>query len=324
MNGVARQSRLLPRHARPPGWLVGDVESRLRRLRPDAPSRYALGRLTPSQAIDDDWLPAARALPEIVRRAGEKLPHSPAVHASSIAGALAYAVLGRPGVALAVVGRVPDPAGVWVRLGPDGLVQEAAVAGRSVAVLASDPLAGHPDAVVIDGAPTLADWLAGRAFAILGPLLAALQDHTRFGLVPMWNLAADNVLGPGTVAALLAGQDQASGRAAANAVVDRLVALGAPVRRRGTTQPVLLSRWIGRAVQAPVRGSCCLHYRDAEPPGRPTESHRADPSSPALCASCPLLDPALRRPRFEQSLPPAGGPGPVPTPRHIVRPAASG
>ena len=126
--------------------------------------------------------------------------------------------------------------------------------------------------------------------AILGPLLDDLHRRTRFGLVPMWNLAADSVLGPSTVVPLLVGHDQAGGRAVASALLDALVARGAPIRRRGPTQLVSLGR---RTVAAPVRGSCCLLYREAT----------NQPTSQSVCASCPLLDPADRAARFAETMP---------------------
>jgi len=70
----------------------------------------------------------------------------------------------------------------------------------------------------------------------------------------------------------------------ATALLDALVAHGAPIRGRGTDQPLP-----GRAEQVPVRAACCLAYR--------TDPPVADPAD-ALCTTCPLLDPPERARRY--------------------------
>ncbi|MFI7587531.1 (2Fe-2S)-binding protein [Spongisporangium articulatum] len=265
---------------------------RVRALRPDRPFLYAMDLLDPA-TLPDGWHRPATVLDAMLAPAAPHLRISPAVSAARVTTSLAYAALGRPAVGLALMRRVPDVSAgsLLLRLDDDGLVEQAAVGSPVVAMRAHDPLSGHADAVVVPDDAALVGWLADRALEVLTPLIDDLHRRTRFGVVPMWNLAADTALGPSTVAPLLAGGSQAAGREIGEALVDALVSRGAPIRRRGVAQEVeTASR--GTAL-APVRGSCCLHYRDCS----------GHPSSGSVCASCPLLDGRLRAERFEDGLP---------------------
>jgi ferric iron reductase protein FhuF len=112
-------------------------------------------------------------------------------------------------------------------------------------------------------------WAAERAWSTLDPLIEELHTVTRYGRTPMWNLVADAILGPATLAPAAAGMDQRAGRAVGTALIDALIVSGAPIRRRGTAHP----QWDGgRLTLAPVRGSCCLYFRQNQ----------------ELCESCPL------------------------------------
>jgi hypothetical protein len=62
-------------------------------------------------------------------------------------------------------------------------------------------------------------------------------------------------------------------------LLDALVAHGAPIRGRGTDQPLP-----GRPERVPVRAACCLAFR-TDPPV-------------ALCTTCPLLAPPERARRY--------------------------
>jgi hypothetical protein len=274
--------------------LAAAVADQLRRLWPEFPHLYAIEQRPAESVTGSDWVEIRAAVPAMLDRAARQLTTSSGVLAARTTTALAYAVLGRPGISLALARRVPDLDSMVLRLSADGLVEQAGVTGPTVALLADDPLVGRADAMAFTDLAALIDWTADRAIAILGPLLDDLHRRTRFGLVPMWNLAADSVLGPSTVVPLLVGPDQAGGRAVASALLDALVARGAPIRRRGTTQTVSIGR---RTVAAPVRGSCCLLYREA------TGQRRGRPASQSVCASCPLLDPADRAARFVETMP---------------------
>ena len=274
----------------PVGGVAAALAEQLRGLWPAFPHLYGIDQRPIRSVAGPDWVDVHDAVPAMLDRAARQLSTSPGVLAARTTTSLAYAVIGRPGISLTLTRRVPDLDSMMLRLSADGLVEQAAVTGATVALLTDDPLAARPDAAAFASLGALIDWTADRAIAILRPLLDDLHRRTRFGLVPMWNLAADSVLGPSTVVPLLVGRDQAGGRAVANALLDALVARGAPIRRRGTTQLVALGR---RTVAAPVRGSCCLLYREAT----------NQPTSRSVCASCPLLDPADRAARFAETMP---------------------
>jgi hypothetical protein len=138
----------------------------------------------------------------------------------------------------------------------------------------------------------LLDALAAAAVATLAPLLRDVRAATRFGLVPLWNAAGDAVRLAAEMAPRYAGRAPRSGLA--SALLDALVAHGAPIRGRGADQPLP-----GRPERVPVRAACCLAFRTDPPVARPAD---------ALCTTCPLLAAAERARRytaFLDTLPPA-------------------
>jgi ferric iron reductase protein FhuF len=141
-----------------------------------------------------------------------------------------------------------------------------------------------PDALVrvYPDEAALLDAVAAAAVATLAPLLDEVRAATRFGLVPLWNAAGDAVRLTAAMVPRYAGRTPRPGLA--TALLDALVAHGAPIRGRGTDQPLP-----GRAERVPVRAACCLAYR--------TDPPVADPSD-ALCTTCPLLDPPERARRY--------------------------
>jgi hypothetical protein len=149
---------------------------------------------------------------------------------------------------------------------------------------APSPAAPSPDALVrvYPDEAALLDAVAAAAVATLAPLLDEVRAATRFGLVPLWNAAGDAVRLTAAMVPRYAGRTPRPGLA--TALLDALVAHGAPIRGRGTDQPLP-----GRAERVPVRAACCLAYR--------TDPPVADPSD-ALCTTCPLLDPPERARRY--------------------------
>jgi hypothetical protein len=149
---------------------------------------------------------------------------------------------------------------------------------------APSPAAVAPDALVrvYPDEAALLDAVAAAAVATLAPLLDEVRAATRFGLVPLWNAVGDAVRLTDAMVPRYAGRTPRPGLA--TALLDALVAHGAPIRGRGTDQPLP-----GRAERVPVRAACCLAYR--------TDPPVADPSD-ALCTTCPLLDPPERARRY--------------------------
>jgi hypothetical protein len=144
----------------------------------------------------------------------------------------------------------------------------------------------------------LLDAVATAAVGTLAPLLDEVRAATRFGLVPLWNAAGDAVRLTAAMAPRYAGRPARPGLA--TALLDALVAHGAPIRGRGDDQPVP-----GRPERVPVRAACCLAYRTDPPVARPSD---------ALCTTCPLLPGPERARRYAawlDRLPPITGSAPA-------------
>ena len=292
---------------------LAETAARLRALVPAFPDTYdvVLGEVSGPGWVRLDALPVARWCAEARERGNPRRLAS--VAAAAVGGALAHAVLARVTAALALDGRAWDLAAdaVTVHRAPEGHLDRVAVR-PPVWVVAGDPAAPAmpspaspspaaprsagvasagvaPDGVAPD-APVrvfpdeaaLLDAVATAAVGTLAPLLDEVRAATRFGLVPLWNAAGDAVRLTAAMVPRYAGRTPRPGLA--TALLDALVAHGAPIRGRGTDQPLP-----GRAEQVPVRAACCLAYR--------TDPPVADPAD-ALCTTCPLLDPPERARRY--------------------------
>ena len=247
---------------------------RLRALTPATPHTYSVVDLSAEaftgSAARSGWLPVTEALPAMLAGAGEHLCVSPAVTGARLIGSLGYAAAGRLAVALSVTGQAYDtgPGSLAVRLDDAGLIERIGVRDPTVAIPASEATPGLAPVIRLRDRAAVIAWAADRAWATLDPLIDELHAATRYGRVPMWNLVADSVLGPATVAPRLAGLDQRAGRATGWAFLDALVDRGAPIHRRGTLRPSPEPDLL-----TPVRGSCCLVFRQSK----------------EKCDSCPLV-----------------------------------
>ena len=269
---------------------LAETAARLRALVPAFPDTYdvVLGEVSGPGWVRLDALPVARWCAEARERSNPRRLAS--VAAAAVGGALAHAVLARVTAALAVNGRAWDLGAdaLTVHRAPEGHLDRVAVRPPAW-VVAGDPAAPSPAAPspaalvrVFPDEAALHDAVAAAAVATLAPLLDEVRAATRFGLVPLWNAAGDAVRLTAAMAPRYAGRTPRPGLA--TALLDALVAHGAPIRGRGTDQPVP-----GRAEQVPVRAACCLAYR--------TDPPVADPAD-ALCTTCPLLDPPERARRY--------------------------
>ena len=294
---------------------LAETAARLRALVPAFPDTYdvVLGEVSGPGWVRLDALPVARWCAEARERSNPRRLAS--VAAAAVGGALAHAVLARVTAALAVDGRAWDlgadaltvhraPEGhldrvavrppAWVVAGDPAAPSPAAPSPAAPSPAAPSPAAPSPAAPspaapspaalvrVFPDEAALHDAVAAAAVATLAPLLDEVRAATRFGLVPLWNAAGDAVRLTAAMAPRYAGRTPRPGLA--TALLDALVAHGAPIRGRGTDQPLP-----GRAEQVPVRAACCLAYR--------TDPPVADPAD-ALCTTCPLLDPPERARRY--------------------------
>jgi len=279
---------------------LAETAARLRALVPAFPDTYdvVLGEVSGPGWVRLDAAPVTRWCAEARERGNPRRLAS--VAAAAVGGALAHAVLARVTAALAVDGRAWDLGAdaLTVHRAPEGHLDRVAVRPPAW-VVAGDPAAPSPAAPspaapspaapspaafvrVFPDEAALHDAVAAAAVATLAPLLDEVRAATRFGLVPLWNAAGDAVRLTAAMAPRYAGRTPRPGLA--TALLDALVAHGAPIRGRGTDQPLP-----GRAEQVPVRAACCLAYR--------TDPPVADPAD-ALCTTCPLLDPPERARRY--------------------------
>jgi hypothetical protein len=307
---------------------LAETAARLRALVPAFPDTYdiLLGEVAGPGWVRLDAVPVARWCAEARERGNPRRLAS--VAAAAVGGALAHAVLARVTAALAVDGRAWDLAAdaLTVHRAPEGHLDrvavrppawvvagdpaapaapQAATSVPQVSPTAPSPGAPSPGAVAPDALlrvfpdeAALLDAVAAAAVATLAPLLDEVRAATRFGLVPLWNAAGDAVRLTAAMAPRYAGRTARPGLA--TALLDALVAHGAPIRGRGTDQPLP-----GRAERVPVRAACCLAYR--------TDPPVADPAD-ALCTTCPLLPAPARARRYAawlDRLPPITGSAPA-------------
>ena len=269
---------------------LAETAARLRALVPAFPDTYdvVLGEVSGPGWVRLDAAPVARWCAEARETGNPRRLAS--VAAAAVGGALAHAVLARVTAALAVNGRAWDLGAdaLTVHRAPEGHLDRVAVRPPAW-VVAGDPAAPSPAAPspaalvrVFPDEAALHDAVAAAAVATLAPLLDEVRAATRFGLVPLWNAAGDAVRLTAAMVPRYAGRTPRPGLA--TALLDALVAHGAPIRGRGTDQPLP-----GRAERVPVRAACCLAYR--------TDPPVADPAD-ALCTTCPLLDPPERARRY--------------------------
>jgi hypothetical protein len=265
---------------------LADTVGRLRGLRPEYPDAYAVqiglpaepGWRTLADAAGDvaTWCAQARERDNPARLAS--------VAATTVGGGLVHAVLGRVTAALVLERRAWDVRAAHLAVHP--ATDRVAVRDASLFVLPDDPAAGHPDAHVLPDLPALLDTVAAAAVTTLRPLLDAVRAATRYGLVPLWNSAADAVRSAATYAPLYAGADREQARAVGAALVDALAAHGARIRDRGGQESVV---WGAETYRVPVRAACCLYYKTEPQVQRPSD---------AYCMTCPFLCSPDRRQRF--------------------------
>jgi hypothetical protein len=144
------------------------------------------------------------------------------------------------------------------------------------AALPDDPAAGHADALIVEDAAALRDWLRRGLEAHLEPVTEAIAARTRLGRRAQWSLVADACAG----LFLQAGghlNDVAAGCTEGLAFVRTT---GSPLYNRLVDYFTL--EYQGHNQTFCARGGCCLYYRVA--PGD-------------NCATC-VLRPAAERDRL--------------------------
>jgi len=163
--------------------------------------------------------------------------------------------------------RVPDVSAenVAVHIGDDGRPDEIRFLGGGFAVLAGDPMADHPDAVVVPDLAALRELLVRRLTTHhLEELILALQSQRGLGTRALWAAVEDRCLG----ALLWLG----NGLDLAEHVMREAEALSRTAPFVGTSRIVAVASEDGPVLTL-KRGFCCLAYRLDDG---------------ALCSTCPL------------------------------------
>jgi ferric iron reductase protein FhuF len=281
------------------GPVAGPLEvtqRRLRRVFPGYPHLYAVEVGVPAE---DGWVGLARAIAGgtiTTWYAAALRRHNAAglasVAAMGVVSMLAHAVLGRLTAALVLDHRAHDVSAdnLAVHLDSDGYVDQVASRSSTVRVLPDDKAAGDPQAVVRPDLTALINASAAQAVATMTPILAQVRAASRFGIVPAWNVVADSVLSTATLVPLYLGGDELAGRTIGVALLDALVAQGARIRTRGTSEAITRGAdtyWL------PVRGSCCFFYKTGPDVDQPGDEY---------CTTCPLLNETARTRRFRALL----------------------
>jgi hypothetical protein len=259
---------------------------RLRGLRPAYPETYTVRIGVPAEP---GWRSLADAAPDVAQwcaraREEDNPGRLASVAATSVAGTLVHAVLGRVCAAVLLERRAWDVRAGHLFVHAD--TGRVAVRDASLLVLPGDVAAGDPGVEVVADTDALLDRVAEAAVATLGPLLDAVRAATRYGLVPLWNGVGDAVRGAATYVPLYAGTDRAAAAELGDALVDALAAHGARIRHRGGTESVQRG---ADTYAVPVRAACCLYYK-TEP--------QVERASDAYCMTCPFLCPPDREQRF--------------------------
>jgi hypothetical protein len=171
-----------------------------------------------------------------------------------------------------------DPTRLWIHRDAGGWFDGLAVDAMPLRVLADDPAADQDGVEVHADVEALRRQLAVESVAVLGPLFATTRSLAPFGLRGMWGATADALASGAAFAAFREGRSTASAFAAAMALVDDMVAAGAPRLTRPT--PLAVSCTHG-TLTASRKGTCCLWYKMSPEPGEER-----------YCLSCPLRDDA--------------------------------
>ena len=216
------------------------------------------------------------------------------------ASASGHRVVGASYLILRLTGRIATPAVAAALLYDRGLPMSGpaavhldgdqfdllAMPSGAVDVLPGDSFAGHPGTVIVDDRTVLADRVAARLFAVLAPVIETVSRHARYSTPTMWSAVADRLAGPGVVAANAGELPAHEAWDRVSAIVDRLAAHGAAIRRR--PRPLDIT-WSGGVSAGTVKGTCCLKYieRDLRP-------RDAAHQPQAYCGGCPYVSDDVR------------------------------
>jgi hypothetical protein len=220
-----------------------ESSSRLRSLYPECPRAYGVAVM--SDVGRRRWWPLTRALTgdrlEMMYSRGTEETGNAAIAVQQLADALVHTVVGRLIALVVLEGRAWDPGlgNLWVYFDSEGCIDWAGVVDPTLRVLPDDPDRDRDPVVVFPNEDALATWTAHRCHRALAPLFARLVDISSGAIEigQMWQLVGSTVIGAATHVPMLARSSETDGMRRGQAVLDRFMALGLPVRHKGLTIP---------------------------------------------------------------------------------------
>lgn len=174
---------------------------------------------------------------------------------------------------LYLTGRAPllDREHLWFPSLSDGSFGTPTLTSVRMAVLPDDPVADHPDTVVVATEAAQETMAAEHLVHAFSPIIDGVARHTRVGVRTLWGWVLDiahfYMLNP----ARFLGHDAGAAWSRASRLGDALTEAGAHTRSRPRIFPFHTEHPRGTWA---VRGTCCFDYK-------------ADPEH-GFCVTCPL------------------------------------
>lgn len=212
------------------------------------------------------------------------------VAGSFLAGWLSGAAVIIPTVSLVLTGRLPDPRQpLWIRRADGGYFDRLAFEDPTMLVEADDEFAGHEEAIVADR-ERIFDVFADTVVQRMEPVLGAIRRLVPYGWRGLWSNLSDEITGAALWAGRVTRRPPTDALTIADALETRLAA-NPRVPDCGPTRSVPVDS-VGGPAMFIVRSACCLYFK--------TRPQRGDCASDAYCATCPLVDDAVRNVRLSQ------------------------
>lgn len=219
---------------------------RLRELYPECPRAYGIAVM--SDVGRRRWCQMVRLLGsgrlETMYRHAVDETGSASAAANQLADALVHTVVGRVAALVILEGRAWDPGlgNLWVYFDSEGCIDWAGVVDPTLRVLPGDPDRSREHMVTFPSEEALAAWTAHRCHRALTPLFHRLAQISSGAMDTnqMWQLVGSTVVGAATHAPLLARSSEVDGMRRGQALLDRFMMLGLPVRDKASEKTLAI------------------------------------------------------------------------------------